>query len=172
MTARAGRVLERSLSEEVVFGRPPDHLKVFLSSKMRGGALAAERQVAIEAIDASPLHRAWAWERDANAGPYSAPKVCISNARTSDALVLILAEDITTMTRKEFNAARKARVPSFILIKDGVTRTVEADRFISRQQARVVTNSFANDAELRTQVQSALRAYAVRVHRVVAVEGL
>jgi hypothetical protein len=35
-----------------------------------------------------------------------------------------------------------------------------------------VTNTFANNAELRTQLQGALRAYAVRVHRVAAVEGL
>jgi hypothetical protein len=172
MTIRSGRILERSLSEEVVFGRPPDYLKVFLSSRMHGGSLAAERRVAIEAIDASPLHRAWAWERDAHAGPYSAPTLCVANARTSDALVLILGEDLTTMTKKEFNAARRARVPSFILIKEGVARTPEAERFIGREQARVVTNTFANDAELRTQLQGALRAYAVRVHRVAAVEGL
>jgi hypothetical protein len=160
-------VLERSLSEEILYGRPAEYLKVFVSSKMRDGSLAAERQIAIEAIDASPLHRAWAWERDAHAGPYSAARLCLANARTADALVLILADELTSMTRREYTAAARKRVPRFILVKEDVARSPEVATFVTQQQKKVVTNAFANDSELRTHIQSALRAYAVRVHRLV-----
>lgn|ERR1035437_1905500 len=46
-----GRILERSLSNEIVNARP-EHFVVFVSSQMRDGVLAAERQAAIEGVRA------------------------------------------------------------------------------------------------------------------------
>src|SRR6266542_2716862 len=165
MSEASRSILARSLSDEVLYSRPADHLKIFLSSRIRGGPLAAERRTAIGAIEASPFHRAWAWERDANAGPYSASAVCVAHARTSDALVLILAEDLTAMTRREYNAAKTAGVPRFVLLKDGVTQSAEVIRFVRRERRGLITANFQNEAELITQIQNALRAYALRAHR-------
>lgn len=39
----------------LVYARPPEHGKVFVSSKMKGDALKAERRAAIEAIQEFPL---------------------------------------------------------------------------------------------------------------------
>jgi hypothetical protein len=148
-----------------VYGRPPEELKVFLSSQMRGGTLARERVVAMDAIDGAAIHRAWAWERDAHAGPYSSAKVCLGHARTSDALVLLIAEDLTPMTKQEYLAAKAAGVPRFILVKDGVVQSAQVVQFIKREQKKAITKSFSNEAELRTEVRAALRRHAVLQHR-------
>jgi hypothetical protein len=132
----AGRTLERSLSDEIVFSRA-GHLKVFVSSQMRGGVLADERKAAIKAIDGR-YHRAWAWERDAKAGPYSSEGVCLGHAATSDALVLIIDCDLTNITAKEYAAAKKACIPRFVLLKDGAARTEVAEKFVTRERKRAV----------------------------------
>lgn len=81
---------------------------------MRGGGLARERAVAIDAIDGAAIHRARAWERDAHAGPYCSEAVCLGHARMSDALVLLVAEDLTPITRREYLAAKAASEPSAV----------------------------------------------------------
>jgi Domain of unknown function (DUF4062) len=160
-----GRILERSLSNEIICGRP-EHLKVFVSSQMRDGVLADERRAAIEAIDSQPYHRAWAWERDAKAGPYSSEKVCLGHAETSDALVLILADDLTKITAREYKAARKACVPRFVLLKDGASRTDVAEKFVTRERKRdVITVNFGNLAEVKTQIREALRNHILWTQR-------
>jgi hypothetical protein len=167
MARPSNSLLERSLSAEVLYGRA-DHLRVFVSSKMRDGSLRAERRAAVRAINAQPWHRAWAWETNATAGPYSARRVCIDNAATSDALVLILADDLTPITKSEYLAAKRAQIPRFILVKAGVLQSDVLARFVSREQARqVITVRFRNLRELETAIHNALRAYAVRSHRVV-----
>jgi len=159
-----GRVLERSLTDETVFGRG-GHLKVFVSSQMRDDVLAAERRVAIRAIDSQAYYRAWAWERDAAAGPYSSEKVCVGHAASSDALVLLLADDLTNVTAKEYRAAKKASVPCFVLLKDGATRTEVAEKFVIRERKSAVTANFANLAEVRTQIREALRNHVLWLAR-------
>ena len=164
-TGRAERILERSLSNEVINGRP-DYLKVFVSSQMRGGVLADERLAAIEAIDSQPYHRAWAWERDAKAGTYSSERLCLGQAASSDALVLILGVDLTKITAKEYAAARRVGIPRFVLLQDGVIRTEVADKFVTRERKRdVVTVNFANLAEVRTQIRDGLRNHILRTQR-------
>jgi hypothetical protein len=86
----------------LLYALPPEYWKIFVSSKMVGGALSDERAAAIEAIDEFPLTRAWAWERDAHAGPYSSERECVAQAGTSDGLVLIVDDELTPVTRKEF----------------------------------------------------------------------
>lgn len=72
---------------------------MFVCPVMRDESLAAERQAVIEAADGFPLARAWAWERDAGVGSYYSEEECIPTAGTSEGRVLILAEDITDITR-------------------------------------------------------------------------
>jgi hypothetical protein len=163
-------ILERSLSDEIVYGRP-EHLRVFVSSQMRGGVLAAERAAAIEAIDSHPDYQAWAWERDAAAGPYSAEAVCVRQAASSDALVLLVSDDLTPITVKEFRAAKKAGVPRFVFLKTGASRTARAEALVKRERAGGVTGDFSNPAEVRTQILHALRTYTLRLHRTSIVQA-
>jgi hypothetical protein len=86
----------------------PRHFKAFISSKMADGALRAERTAAIDAVEAFPLGRPWAWEKDAPAGSYYSEEECIRQAGTSDAIVLILEDELTSTTRKEYVAAHAA----------------------------------------------------------------
>ena len=134
---------------------------------MSDGSLNPERKVAIRVVESSPWHKAWAWEISANAGPYSSKRICVANAETSDGLLLIVADELTAMTRAEYRAAGRAGNPRFIFIKDGIAQTDELARFIRRERATgAITRQFRNLAELRTEIRTALRAYGVRSHRV------
>lgn len=151
----------------MLYGRAQDHLRYFVSSKMSGGSLKPERKAAIREVESSPWHKAWAWEISANAGPYSSKRLCVANAKTSDGLILIVSDELTAMTSAEYRAARRAGVPRFIFVKDGIRQTDELSRFIQRERAAgATTRKFRNLAELRTEIRTALRAYGVRSHRV------
>lgn len=158
-------LLERSLSDEILYGRP-EQLRVFVSSQMREQVLAIERQVAVEAIESEPSYCAWAWEREAVAGPYCSEKVCVANASTSDALVLPVAATSHRLPRRSTGRQSGQVFLASVLLKAGAQRTALAARFVSRERRNgVVTADFGNVAELRTQVVSALRHYHVMVHR-------
>lgn len=149
----------RSLSDEL-FARPP-WAKIFVSSRMHGG-LDDERVAVAEAIEGTGFARAWYWERDAYAGPYSSESVCLGHARTSDGLVLLLARELSRVTRLEYEAAREYGVPCYILLKDAVERDEEVLAFIERERAHAITVGFRNISELRTQVTGALVHHAVQ----------
>jgi hypothetical protein len=151
----ASTALERSISDEIIYGRGPA-LRVFVSSKMRDHSLDAERMAAVRAIDSYPPHRAWAWERDSAAGSYSASKLCIKIAGASDGLVLILGDDLTPITKREYFAAKRGAVPRYLLLKDGATRTPSTDAFVQRERKHVVTKKFRNSRELRSHVRNSL----------------
>jgi len=158
-------VLQRALSDEIIYARP-ERLRVFVSSQIREGILAAERQAAVEAIESHPDYRAWVWERDSAAGPYSSAKVCVKQAQTSDALVLLLADDLTPVTAKEYRAAGRAGVPRFVFLKDVAARTEAAEKFVTlEQRRRIVTENFGNVAEMKTQILNAIRTYTRMAHR-------
>ena len=165
MARSSGAVLERSLTTEVMYGRSSDHLRVFVSSKMRDGSLAAERQTAVRVIDSHPWHKAWTWESSAQAGPYSARRVCIANAETSDALVLIVADDLTSITKSEYFAAKKQGVPRFILAKADVVRSPDLEQFLKRERSKSVTVNYRNLPEFRSRIRGALREFGIRSHR-------
>lgn len=149
-------------ARELVFGRA-DRLKVFVSSKMADGALKAERRAAIKIIERFPSMRAWAWERDAIAGSYYSEEECVGNAATSDALVLILEDELTRTTRKEYAAARRAGAHRIILHRAGVPRSAALQRFIERERKRdAVTAGYGNVSELETRLFEALRELGVR----------
>jgi hypothetical protein len=150
--------------DEMVFGRRR-LMKVFISSRMNGNPLAAERLAAAEAVDNISFAEAWYWERDHTATPVCAESICLGHARTSDALLLLLGQDLTYMTRKEFEAARKAKVPCMVFLASGVARNRDATRFANSVRKHSVTAKFASRSELKTQVTDALVTHFVMVAR-------
>jgi hypothetical protein len=157
LAASIGPTVPSKLSD-IVFGRSQDYHKVFISAQMRGNVLKDEREAAVQAVDSFGLTRAWAWERDAAAGPYSAESVCIEHARTSDSLVLILAEELTPVTRKEYMAARDEGATRYVFIKEGCIQTAQVKSFINKERAHaLVTKKFRNVSELQTHITTALR---------------
>jgi hypothetical protein len=127
--------------------------------------LSDERLAAAEAVESMGIGVAWYWERDARAGPYSSESVCIGYARTSDCLVLILADELTDITYKEYVAAYQAGVPCIILLKQGVKRNKGVCEFIARERQHTVYRNFKNLSELRTEVTGAIRRYVIQASR-------
>jgi tetratricopeptide (TPR) repeat protein len=149
-------------ARELIFGRA-DRLKVFVSSKMAGGVLKDERSACVRGIERFPSMRAWAWERDAVAGTYYSDEECVGNAATSEALVLILEDELTDVTRKEYLAAKRAGAHRIIFHRTGVARTAPLQRFIERERRRdAVTAGYGNVSELETRLFEALREFGVR----------
>ncbi len=150
----------------LIYARPLEYWKIFISSRMTGGALKSERIAAIEAVEEFPLTRPWAWELSADAGPYCSERECVAQAGTSDGLVLIVEDEITPITRRELKAAREAGAPIFLMLKVGVARDAELQRFIKRvrEQANTTAN-FSSAGELKTRVAKALRTWAIRSGR-------
>jgi len=147
--------------DNMLFARP-EKLKVFISSQMRDNVLNAERQTAAKAIDRTGFAIAWLWENDACAGPYSAEAICLGHARTSDGLVLLLAEQLTPITQMEYEAASLAGVPCYIFLKQGAQHDRKVERFIKTvREKTAVTAKFQGLSELETQVTKAMFRYAV-----------
>jgi hypothetical protein len=90
---------------EVLYGRSAT-LRVFISSEMRTGRLRRERLAVASVVDKHPDAEPWLWERNARAGRYSSFEVCVGTARTSDILLLILADELTDVTEAEWRAAK------------------------------------------------------------------
>jgi hypothetical protein len=154
----------RSLTEEL-FGRS-EHLTIFVSSKMRGGVYVAERRGCAHVVDGTGVARAWYWERDAKAGPYCSENVCLAKAATADGLILILGDELTSITRQEFEVAHSRGVATFVFIDERQKQDACAQAFIESVHARhCVTKNFANAAELETHVSEAVRTFQVQSWR-------
>lgn len=80
-------------------------LKIFISSAMRRDVLRKERKTVRKAITAHPFCIPWGWEDWSYPGPYPSIDLCVAEAKKSDALVLILGDELTNPTLREFNAA-------------------------------------------------------------------
>jgi hypothetical protein len=145
----------RSLFEEVN-GRP-ESLVIFISSRLAG--YKGVRQRCAETIEATGMMQAWYWERDAHAGPASAPHVCLWRVGTSDALILIVGEELSHITRQEYEAARGRHIPTFIFIDERKKQTNATLAFIEAEQSKVTTVPFRNHQELRSNVLEALRKF-------------
>jgi tetratricopeptide (TPR) repeat protein len=141
-------------------GLRPDYNRIFVSSKMFGGAFREERLAAARAVESLPEFRAWYWERDARAGPSSSRDLCVRTARTSDGLILLLGDELTDITRNEFTAAHEAGVPCFIFLDERMTRNAAADAFVKAEWAWAVTQLFASADELEKRVRLALIGFA------------
>lgn len=154
-----------SITDDLLFGRPK-FLQVFVSSRMRHG-LDEERAAVIEAIDSTRVARAWAWERDACAGPYSSEKVCIGQAGASDYLVLLIGGgDLTHIVYEEYFSAYRNGRPCYILIKEGARQTKTVKEFIRQQrQSGAVTCNFRNVSELQTRITDAIIHHTVQAAR-------
>lgn len=159
----------RNLTDEL-FARP-EHLKVFVSSQMRGlsGAkvFEVERVTAAQTIDATAIARAWCWERDAQAGPYCSERVCVAHAATSDGLVLLVGETLTGITRKEYEVAHGRNVPCYVFVDQRVVQDDVAKQFIHdvRNSDVAITKGFGNVAELEGHITDALRHFTVQAVR-------
>ena len=152
------------LGAEVVYGRDPDALRVFVSSQM-DGTLDAERRTAADTIDASQIHHAWWWEGNSRAGSYWAEEECYGYAGSSDGIVLLLGTVLTRVTRGEYEAARAKGADRFILIRESDTMDDEATTFVHAEQGSAVTRNFRNLSELQSALTMALRSSAVRATR-------
>lgn len=150
---------DRSLSEEL-YGRP-GHLKIFVSSKMAGSVYVVERRSCADAVDGTGMARAWYWERDASAGPYCSEGICLHHAATADGLILILGDELTPITRREYEVARAREVPTFVFVDQRQTRSPDATRFLNDVRTDSVTKNFENVAELQTHAVDALRSFMV-----------
>ncbi len=137
----------------------------------RRNVLHAEREAAAHAIESTGIARAWYWERDAHAGPYSSERTCVGMAATSDGLVLILARKLTRVTRLEYQAAHQAGAPCFIFVKQGVRLDPDVRRFIAQERRHgAITVAFGSLEELRTRIIDALQAHVVGASRRRALE--
>jgi hypothetical protein len=153
-----------ALRDELLFGRP-DRLKVFVSSEMRSGLLDVERVSAADAVEQSGFHFAWYWERDASAGPYSSEGVCLGHARTSDCLILLLATDLTPITRMEYLEAKEAGAACFLFVHSGAKLSQEAAEFLKREMPHVVFKKFGSPTELQSAIVHSLLHHAVQATR-------
>jgi hypothetical protein len=133
---------------------------------MRGGVLTVERRAAVDTINRSPLHHAWCWEDDAPAGAYHSERECVQHARTSDGLVLLLAGELTQITRAEYEAAREGGANRYVFVRQSASLTEDAERFIEEERNdNTVTGNFANTSELATSLTKSLYESAVRAER-------
>jgi len=153
----------RSLTEEL-FARA-GHLKVFVSSKMAGGVYVVERASCAEAVDGTGIARAWYWERDAYAGPYCTEAICLGQAATADGLILILGDELTPITRREYEIARAKGVATFVFVDQRLAQDGDAQAFVASVRRDSVTKNFANVSELQSHVVDALRTFAVQSWR-------
>lgn len=153
-----------ALRDELLFGRP-DRLKVFVSSEMRSGLLDAERVAAADAVEQSGYHFAWYWERDANAGPYSSEGVCLGHARTSDCLILLLATDLTPITRMEYLEAKDAGAACFLFVHSGTELSPESAEFLKQEMPHVIYKKFGSPTELQSAIVQSLLHHAVQATR-------
>lgn len=102
-------------------------LSIFVSSRM--DELSVERMAALKAINKIPLARAWVFEFT----PPSSEKVeesYLHKVEQCDIFILIIGETISPPVMREYEAARAARKPCLIFIKD-CEREPEADAFVS-----------------------------------------
>jgi tetratricopeptide (TPR) repeat protein len=136
-----------------------DYVRVFISSKMQGEAFRRERAAVARAIESLPALRAWYWERDAHAGPYCTHELCVSTARTSDGLVLLVGDEITDITRDEFFAAYAAGAPCFIFVDSRQKQIPETTAFIRSHWPHAVTKNFGSTKELAAHVRLALTSF-------------
>lgn len=141
---------------ETLFGRA-EQQRVFISSEMASGALAAERAAAADEVNKHPDFMAWKWEGSVSAGRYPSLEECIGNAQTSDLLILILGDDLTEVTKAEWQAARGNGANCAVLVKRSTKRNARANAFIAEQRTDGIDVDFSTIEELRAGVAAVLR---------------
>lgn len=146
---------------EELHGRDQGALRVFVSSRM-DGSLARERQAARDSVRRFPHMRPWLWEENAMPGLTNYEQECTRMAGTSDQLVLIVGQDLSALTRAEYEAAERGGAGRYVMVRDGHQQHPELIEFLGRQVGLVPTRRFANLAELDTHLHRALNDATVR----------
>lgn len=168
---RQARTIDPYLGSNVsdlLYGRPTEYLQVFVSSQMNSGGLKVlvdERAAAIDAINAIEGTKPWAWEISAPIGMYHSETICVEYARNSDMLVLILAEELTNITHKEYKAAKQGHAQCCIFSKSDVAPTDRVKQFIKSERRHASTGKFGNASELKTQITRAIMTHLIRSAR-------
>lgn len=152
---------DRRQAVSVLFGRG-HRLRVLVSSVMRDGELAKERQAVAERLDALDGLEPWLWERDGVAGPRDARDFCLYSAQFSDALIMIIGANISPVTREEFEIARADRVPCFVFLKKGVERDADAKSFVAMvRREHHITRDFESAQDLAEAVDDAINRHHI-----------
>lgn len=153
------------LPEEILYGRDPEYLRIFVSSKM-DGSVDAERIAARSVIRGLGSHRPWLWEDDAPVGALHSEHECVGYAKTSDGLVLIIGGPLSPIIYAEYESARKAGANRYVFIREDAQVPPDVAKFIRRQQkGEIVYRYFANTAELKTHLHKSLQISVVRSSR-------
>lgn len=149
----------------MLFGRGR-RLRMFISSVMRDGELAAERQAVAAQLDDLGGVEPWLWERNGVAGTRDARDFCLYSAQSSDALIMIIGANLSSVTRDEFEIARAEGVPRFVFLKQGVERDANTDNFVKMVRSeRHVTADFETPQDLAEKVVSAIGHHHVESWR-------
>ena len=156
-----------SSREEVIYGRPATHVRVFISSEMRSGELKDAREAVAEAVAETGFHQPWWWEQDGVAGEFCAEATCVGNAKTSEYLVLILGSRLTEITRKEYFATKDAGGTVIIFMPRGVKRNRAAQKFFREevQTSKFAYGEYSSHADLRSRVLDSLKHHFARALR-------
>ena len=156
-----------SSREEVIYGRPATHVRVFISSEMRSGELKSARKAVAEAVAETGFHQPWWWEKDGVAGEFCAEATCVGNAKTSEYLVLILGSRLTEITRKEYFATKDAGGTVIVFMPHGVKRNRVAQRFFRDEvkASNCAYGEYSSHADLRSRVLDSLKQHFARALR-------
>ena len=160
-----------SLDQSLDLYARPRHLKVFISSKITGDTLADERKSAIATVEEFPLTEPWAWERDAIAGSFYSEDECVGQAATSDAIVLILDDELTPVTQAEYEAAHRGGAHTIILLKKPSALSPTLKRFVASAQDDAITKEFSSAEQLQSHIDEALWTWTVRAGRTLIVRA-
>jgi hypothetical protein len=139
-------------------------LQAFLSSKMRRNVLAAERDAACRAIEATEVSWCWRWEDHATAGSYPPMDRCLDEVKRSDVLVLIVGRDLTPHTKEEYDLAARQGIHRNVFVKGGPLLQHTRD-FLTAIQSDVTFQKFGNAGELETMVKRSLQTDMARAFR-------
>ncbi len=130
---------------------------MFISSVMRDGEFAAERQAVAARLDDLDGFEPWMWERNGVAGTRDARNFCLYSAQSSDALIMIIGSSLSPVTRDEFEIARADGVPRFVFLKQGVERDADTDSFVEMiRREHHVTADFESPQDLAEKVVEAI----------------
>ncbi len=130
---------------------------MFISSVMRDGELAAERQAVAARIDDLVGFEPWMWERNGVAGTRDARDFCLYSAQSSDALIMIIGSSLSRVTRDEFEVAHAEGVPRFVFLKQGVERDADTDSFVEMiRSEHHLTADFESPQDLAEKVVEAI----------------
>ena len=139
-------------------------LQVFLSSRIHGG-FDNERSEVADAVEGTGMAQAWYWERDGYANPEGYREVCILHAKSSDALVMLVDDEISAGMQLEFDAAKAAGRPCYVFIKEECQQGEQLRRSLDEAGVTGAMPNFRNLSELRSHVINALANETARSWR-------